>query len=299
MRVLAQGVIAMLSDARITERGAALLVAQWLPDTLILRRGGQFEALLTDLAKLCVAETLRMAEGQYELGSRLSAAYDVLYALQNFGFPNALEKHRWEDAKKIPDPVRKQLESAMASVWKRRDPMRSMKEGFESDQYFAGTPGELHADLSAYMESRWLRHPSVDWIFLDMMVTRELSAFGEELKKQCFPGKKDSMGTHDKYWTARGNVSKMAEPSGLARLIGPSREFSDPNSPFSKSVAFFELMYATWRCLTGPVINPVVLRDEMLKSKNEGAAWDGPSWALIERVIEFDRAVWIVGPYSR
>jgi hypothetical protein len=58
-------------------------------------------------------------------------------------------------------------------------------------------------------------------------------------------------------------------------------------------------MYEFWRYLTGPIINPTMVRDQMMKLKGLGAVWDRPSWALIERVIESDRAVWLVGPYSQ
>jgi hypothetical protein len=54
-----------------------------------------------------------------------------------------------------------------------------------------------------------------------------------------------------------------------------------------------------FRYLTGPIINPTMVRDEMMKSKSLGAVWDLPSWSLIERVIVSDRAVWLVGPYSK
>jgi hypothetical protein len=78
-----------------------------------------------------------------------------------------------------------------------------------------------------------------------------ISAFGEEIKKQTFPGRKDRAGVK------------------------------------------------VWRDLTGPISNPTMVRDEMMKSKSLGAVWDLPSWALIERIIESDRAVWLVGPYVR
>jgi hypothetical protein len=250
---------------------------------------------MTDLSAQCVAETLRTSEGKIELETRLSRAYDVLYELQSFGFPNAIEKYRWVGEEKIPEELRKPLKTAMASVWRRRDPDRSFKEGFECEHYFYGTPSELHENLSAYLALPWLRHPSVDWLFLDMMVTQEIAAFGEEVKKQCFPGRKDAMGVHVKYWTARGATSKMVATG----LFGPSREFSDPKSPISRALNIWQSMFEVWRCLAGPVINPTMVRDEMTKSKSLGAVWDVPSWALIERVIEFDRAVWLVGPYSQ
>jgi hypothetical protein len=289
----------MISEEKITERDAGRYVSQWIPETLRLQRGGQFEALMTDLAKQCITETLRAGEGEWELDSRLASADGVLDALQTFGFPYALEKFRWESEDKIPDAFRKPLKSAMASVWRRRDPSRSFKEGFESAHYFSGSPAELHEALSVYLALPWLRHPSVDWLFLDMMITREISAFGEEIKKKCFPGRKDSMGDHVKYWTAKGATSKML-PTGFARIFGrSSREFNDPKSSISLASNVWQTMHEVWRCLTGPVINPTMVRDEMIKSKNVGAVWDVPSWALIERVIESDRAVWLVGPYSQ
>jgi hypothetical protein len=285
----------MISEEKITERDGALYVQQWLPKALRSRRGAQFEVLMTDLSKQCVAETLRTGEGEDELGSRLDSAYEVLSGLQDFGFPYAVEKFRWETEEKIPEELRKPLKAAMVSVWRRRDPDRSLKEGFESAHYFSRTPGELHENLSAYLALPWLRHPSVDWLFLDMMITRELSAFGEEVKKLFFPGRKDRTGVHVKYWTARGAISKMVTKG----IFGPSREFSDPKSPISLALKAWEAMYEVWRSLTGPVVNPTMVRDEMMKSKGLGAVWDMPSWALIERVIESDRAVWLVGPYSQ
>lgn len=286
-----------MSEEKITERDAARYAANWILESRPLRKGGQYEALLTDLAKQSIAETLRAGEGEWELDSRLASADSVLDALQTFGFPNALEKFRWESEDKIPDEFRKPLKSAMASVWRRRDASRSFKEGFESAHWFGGSPPDLHDPLSDYLALSWLRHPSVDWLFLDMMITRELSAYGEEIKKRHFPGRKDSTGTHAKYWEAKGAVSKMV-PTGLARLFGSTRDFNDPKSPISLASNLFESMYQVWRCLTGPVVNPTMVRDEMMKSKNLGAVWDVPAWSLVERVIDSDRAVWLVGPYQ-
>lgn len=106
------------------------------------------------------------------------------------------------------------------------------------------------------------------------------------------------MGVHDKYWTAKGAASKMAA-TGFAGIFGPSREFSDRNSPISRASNVWQAMYEVWRYLTGPFINPTMVRDEMMKSKSLGVVWDLPSWSLIERIIESDRAVWLVGPYSQ
>jgi hypothetical protein len=103
------------------------------------------------------------------------------------------------------------------------------------------------------------------------------------------------MGVHHKYWIVKGAASKMVATG----IFGPSREFSDPKSPISRASTVWQAMYEVWRSLTGPIINPTMVRDEMMKSKSLGAVWDLPSWSLIERIIESDRAVWLVGPYSQ
>jgi hypothetical protein len=288
----------MISEEKITQRDAANYAANWIRESRPLRTGGQYEALLSELAKQCVRETLLAGEAEWQLDGRIGSADSVLDALQTFGFPSAIEEFRWKNEDTVPVEFRKPLKSAMASVWRRRDPSRSYKEGFESPHYFGGSPDYLHDALSEYLAAPWLRHPSVDWLFLDMMITRELSAFGEELKIKYFPGRKDPMGINAKYWEAKGEISKMAA-TGIMGIVLSSREFNNPKSPISLALDLWQKMYEVWRCLTGPIVNPTMVRDEMVKSKNGGAGWDLPAWALIERVIEFDRAVWLVGPYSQ
>lgn len=290
----------MLSKNVLNERDAKKHAAEWLssrtrPGEI---RHGQFDWLMSELAALCVAESVRVGEEDFDLDGRLYSAYEIISSIQSYGFPSDLVDARWADAGTLTDAVKTQLAHAKASVWKRRDPLRSFQEGFESAHHFGReSPIEIHSVLGDYLKLRWLRHPSVDWIFIDLMITRELSALGEQIKMNWFPGKKDSMGVHHKYWTARGKLDAMA-PSGLAILFGPSKDFSDPKSPYMKVTKVWESMYNTWRALSGPVINPTMVRDEMRKSKGDGAVWDVPSWALIERVIEFDRSVWLVGPYA-
>jgi hypothetical protein len=293
------GQAGMLSKNVLNERDAKKYANDWVSNCNRSAeiRHGQFDWLMTELAALCVAESVRVGEEDIDLDGRLNSAYEIISSLQSYGFPADLMDSRWADSSTLSDPIKKRLAHAKASVWKRRDPMLSFKEGFESAYHFGGSPSEIHSVLGDYLKFRWLRHPSVDWIFLDLMITRELSALGEQIKKHYFPGKKDSMGVHHKYWKARGKLANMA-PSGLAILFGPSKEFSDPNSPYMKVLKVWDSMYNTWRALSGPVINPTVVRDEMLKSKGDGAVWDVPSWALIDRVIEFDRSVWLVGPYA-
>lgn len=289
----------MNDTARFTVASATAYAHEWLKNRndKAETQEGQFQWLLGELTSCSVAEAVRADDDDIGLDGKLYSAYGVLHALRNFGFPDDADKLRWKDSDDLSEGERKRLDQARRTVWKRRDPMISIKEGFNSPAYFSASVDEIYSELSEYLNLRWVRHPSVDWIFLDMMVTRELSAFGEEIKKTALPGKKGSLGWHDKYLVTRGNLAAMVTPTGLGRLIGPSRELTDPKSAFSQVMKVWECMYETWRCLSGPVINPSLVREEMLRSKAEGAVWDGPAWSLIDRVIEHDRSVWLVGPY--
>jgi hypothetical protein len=55
-------------------------------------------------------------------------------------------------------------------------------------------------------------------------------------------------------------------------------------------------MYMVWKLLEGPVINPTLVREMMVKARDQGAVWDAPTWSVIDRVSQYDRAVWITQP---
>jgi hypothetical protein len=108
-----------LPEVELTHRSAIDYARMWVANASERRSGGQFQALLTELAALCVSEAIRQGDGEADLDQRLDVAYSVLDELRNFGFPATLEKHRWEQAHKVPEALQKPLRAAMASVWKR------------------------------------------------------------------------------------------------------------------------------------------------------------------------------------
>jgi hypothetical protein len=81
-----------------------------------------------------------------------------------------------------------------ATIWKRRNPQRSFSEGFESENHTAFDQEDFHGTVAVYLKEPWLRHPVLDWIMLDMMISRELSAFGEVLKQRWLPGPRNTYG---------------------------------------------------------------------------------------------------------
>jgi hypothetical protein len=52
-------------------------------------------------------------------------------------------------------------------------------------------------------------------------------------------------------------------------------------------------MYDIWRSLEGPVVNPTMVKEAMLKAKEKGAVWDGAAWSIIDRAITIDPAVMV------
>jgi hypothetical protein len=63
--------------------------------------------------------------------------------------------------------------------------------------------------LMGYLERAWARHATIDWIFLDMLLTREACLFGEEVKMRMLPGPKTVLGFHPFYFKYSGNLQKM------------------------------------------------------------------------------------------
>ena len=54
-----------------------------------------------------------------------------------------------------------------------------------------------------------------------------------------------------------------------------------------------QAMYDVWRSLEGPVVNPTMVKEAMLKAKEKGAVWDGAAWSIIDRAITIDPAVMV------
>jgi hypothetical protein len=57
--------------------------------------------------------------------------------------------------------------------------------------------------------------------------------------------------------------------------------------------ARFNGMREVWRLLEGPVVNPTLLRAEMVKTTDNSAVWESAAWAIVDRQIGIDPAVWV------
>ena len=350
------------NSASLTERQAQSLACEWIdnriekpPDRYSY---SQTRSLMDDLAKNCIAESLRNRESDDDLCERLAVAWDIVHSAWYAAAPEYATKLRWDEDDKLrwdeddqpdEDEARK-IDNAQHVIWRRRDPKRSFEEGFESDQHTTFDVEDLHGTIARYLERPWLRHPSLDWIFVDMLVSQELCAFGEAIKQQWVPGKRDwLLNVHHRYYKAKGELEKMikinwreigetiwvkfvwaiAIPVGAIwaafyfdyertgwvlagiyalfiliyftiKLFGWSKRLArrllGKPDPRLKPFLLWDEMYEVWRRLEGPVVNPSRVREAMVRSAEHGAAWDTPTWSLIDRVIAFDPAVWVIWP---
>jgi hypothetical protein len=307
------------------------------------RGRNQVRWLMEQMGALCIAECLKNNENEDRLYERLSKAHEILMSVWYATAPEIATRW-WRDGKKPDENQQKAIDRAKATVWKRRDPQRSFVEGFESENYTAFDPDDFHGTIAQYLKEPWLRHPVIDWIMLDMMVSRELSAFGEELKQKFLPGPRANFGSiYTRYFEAKGNLEKLKKPdwnrigakfllviavpigaiytafhfgyqsvgltiSGLYAgvialwlavkvlrfIVTVGYAVTGKTHPRAKPFVLWEQMYEVWKLLKGPTVNPTLVREMMVKARDQGAVWDVPVWSIIDRVIQYDPAVWIV-----
>lgn len=64
-------------------------------------------------------------------------------------------------------------------------------------------------------------------------------------------------------------------------------------TPEHNNYARFFAMRQVHRLLEGPVVNPKLVREEMVKTTDGGALWNSAAWSIVDRVISIDPNVWV------
>jgi hypothetical protein len=65
-------------------------------------------------------------------------------------------------------------------------------------------------------------------------------------------------------------------------------------TPQQRSAELYTQMCNVYELLKGPVINPSVLRESIMQARISGAVWNSPVYALIDRIVARDPAVWTI-----
>jgi len=172
-----------------------------------LSNWNQGNPLLLQLIPLCIAESRRCGGNKKDLHERLGIAQSIVEALIHFG--------QWRDIGADFIEVETNTDGAEYErnvIWSRRDPTVSYREGYLSKESFRFPTNEMEDICLEYLDNPWLRHPLIDWVFLDAFITSEINEFGEKIKRNQpgLPGRRlDEYGMHPLYNEAHGNIKGM------------------------------------------------------------------------------------------
>ncbi len=178
----------------LTEPSAKAIAREWIDNRIEKPTKpyarSQMRWLMDQLAEPCITESLRLEEDVTGLWERLDYAHNILTtAWYSAASEEAISWPTSEENEPDAEEQEK-LEKAQHVLWVRHDPARAFEEGTRSVHYTAINKDELNSAIADYLDRPYLRLPVLDWIFLDMTISRELSAFGEALKEKWLPGKR-------------------------------------------------------------------------------------------------------------
>jgi hypothetical protein len=173
-------------------------IDQNLPAPSSPLNASQLHELMYELAILAVEENLRTNGDETQLVANLNTANKILFDLQ-VGTSHHGDASRKAHAEVASDPL---------MVWRRRNVRDVLELGLNSRDYcFIQNEAILHA-AAAYLSLPWMRHPTIDWIIVDAIITGETIRCGEKLKKTLYNGVSGVI-----YSTTKGNLKEMKRRS--------------------------------------------------------------------------------------
>jgi hypothetical protein len=201
-------------DEQVTKKMASVFARNWIDGRIDKPikpyMWSQMRSLMDQLADCCIEESLRRNECEDDLYHRLDQAYDIIRGAWYSAAPSYATTYLTPEQKEALEPEELQkIEVSQHRLWVRHDMKRAFSEGTRSDQYPAIDKDSLIAAIADYLAFPYLRLPFLDWIFLDMCISREMSAFGESLKEHWLPGKRDRYLGNMRYHKAEGNLKEM------------------------------------------------------------------------------------------
>ena len=136
-----------------------------------------------------------MEENESDLRGRLLAAWDIVNGVWWIVTPNAAQ---------LPD-----TDKASGTLWHRHDPQVVFERGWQHPENIYIDRPELNSYIADYFSKPYLRHPYLDWIFLDIGIYAEITGFGESIKQKVLPFKRSAEGENISYSVAKGNLAEM------------------------------------------------------------------------------------------
>lgn len=143
----------------------------------------EIRALAVALVKLAIEESLRLAETDSALNTRISWIGNFLDNLQSVGRSRKIEEMMEASSDNLSNELKSKKRRHGSSVWIRYNVTDSYAMAFKDNiSFYDQDKSDIHLCASEYLRNEWARHPSIDWMLLDMMNTQETCAFGMHLR---------------------------------------------------------------------------------------------------------------------
>lgn len=200
----------------LTSQLAAAVAREWI-DNAIEKPSkpyawSQMRVLMDQLGDRCIAESLRLGEDEERLCARLTSAHDIIQSAWYASAPDHATHWPSDNEIEQSNEEKEKIEKYRHTLWRRHDPKRSFAEGTRSEHYAAIDKDSLASTIADYLNLPYLQHPVLDWIFLDMTISREICGYGESIKENWLPGKRDTLlGIHSRYIKSNGNLAEMTK----------------------------------------------------------------------------------------
>jgi hypothetical protein len=284
----------------------------------------QLHELMYELAILAVEETLRTHGNATQLAANLNTANKILFNLR------ASTSQQGNAAGKLVS----ELDSDPLVVWRRRDVRDVLEGGLNSRDYYFIRNDLIVQSAADYLSLPWMRHPTIDWIIVDAIITGETIVCGEKLKERLYNGASGHI-----YSATRGNLQEMKRRSrdelrstrgnaltygsivlyGILPITAIFAAFHfgyyiigavlvqlyalcliwrrTRRQMKSDEQSWYELWSSlrdVWRLLAPPVVNPTRVREALESAAQKGAVVAQTVHAIIDDRLRANPTHWVV-----
>jgi hypothetical protein len=284
----------------------------------------QLHELMYEVAISAVDENLRTDGDATQLAANLDFANKILFNLQV-----STNQHR-----DIIGKAKSDVDSDPLMLWRRHDVRDVLELGLNSRDYYLIRNEQILQAAAAYLNVPWMRHPTIDWIIVDAIITGETILCGEKLKKTLYNGVSGTI-----YSATKGNLEEMKRRSRdeLRSVRGSDIPYASivwyGILPIAIIFAAFHFGYLIigailiqfyalfliwrrtrrqiksdeqswyelwgvlrdiWRLLAPPTVNPATLRDALDSAAKNGVVVAQTVHAIVDDRLRANPTMWVV-----
>jgi len=295
----------------------------------------QWDIYLAEMAEGVLRLVLENGGDEDQLAEKLADAHSILW---NIKATIKANPDRQSYQKLTDEQFEKLRERIHAVIWTHGDPQRALTDGYTSDKHLQFERGDLWHQIAKYLERPWLQSPALEWLLVDAMIYHELVQFADAIKLEMpgggyfkAEGNLEKMNLIRIKWRLRVLAVKAAIFLGTpAVAVWWAFKQGNADAAFVSGAAYIALMivWTIWervrrlvwkpkksqhetalelwgemsnvyKLLNPPIINPTLVKEALIKTKEKGAVWDTAAYTLVERAIARDPHAWIADPWAR